>query len=175
MSDDTNFFLDPKIAALIRYDFFFRQYTERYSMILDIYHVGTNKIRKHISNQIKQSGLQNDNGGYPEDEFIILDELDKVNSHIFKVYTLVSMYSESEIALKEWLRYLHGSHVDAGTIGKLKKKYKDKEIDLPSLGGYEDFNCLRLLNNCIKHKGSIADRCIHCVCLNRVFNSGVDC
>jgi hypothetical protein len=169
MSVNEDFYIDPKDIALLKYEVFYLKYIDRYIMILDIFNDGINSSRQFIFDEISKSNLKNDIGGIAEDEFSILDELDNENSHIFKIYTIVSMYSESEITLKKWLEYLRGCQ-NIGNIEDIEKKYNENTIELSKLDCYEDFNCLRLLNNSIKHNDSIANKKIECPCLSEVFN-----
>lgn len=173
MNDDDKYFLDPKGVDLFRYKMFFHEYNDRYRMMINIYEEGLKRIHKNITDSIRKSNLRYDIGGYAEDKFTILEEIDGVDSNVFRVCIIVTMYSECELALKQWVKYLSSDYLAIRDFEDLEKKYKAKGIDLPQLPGYENlYVCLRLLNNNIKHNGGIAGKDITCHCLSKVFKKG---
>lgn len=173
MNDNNGHNLSLKyLASLSMAEVFLNHFQERYIAMLDIFKDGTKRLRKGISDQIQKSDIRNDIGGYAENEFLILDEISNINSHVFKVYTIVTMYSETEILLKEWLTYLYKNEsMRIGNFNDIKAKYKCKGIDLPKFNNYNDFNCLRKSNNSIKHNSKALEN-IYCPFLSKTFKAG---
>jgi len=164
--------IDHIDTALKTYEVFFADYARRYRAMINTFNEGLEEIRGQSLMQIQENDLEKERKEIPDDGFSILDDMDNVDGRLFKVCIIATMYSETELGLKDLLGHLYDYNMTSLNIDELKNKYRETNIDLEKLKGFADFECLRSLNNCINHNAGTADRYIHCSCLSKIFYMG---
>lgn len=140
---------------------------EIYSKIL---HRVSKSLTKDFEEEKKNYKSQNTEDETEELRLAYLkEEIEKFNPELRKSL-IILFYSMSEIKLKEILDFYYEEKDllsenfdglfdnDRDYYGNLKSKFKKiLKIDFEEIEGVNEFNELRELNNCLKHRGKISD------------------